>query len=254
MNCQEISDLLHGFIDGELDLVTSLSVERHLGECPACAQICRNQQALRAALRSAPRPFATPPELRPRIRSALRRADGPVTMRYRPRWRPALLAASLLFVVLLSWAVSQLVSMVSLSDRLAQELTANHVRSLMVPTHQTDVVSTDQHTVKPWFNGKVDFSPQVLNPEPNDYPLIGGRLEWLDNRAAAVVVYQRRKHLINLYTWPAPGGANEPATRLKRHGFNLVHWTQAGMTYWAISDLNAEDLEAFVRMLQQRQQ
>jgi anti-sigma factor RsiW len=252
--CQEISHLLHGFIDGELDLVTSLSVEQHLGECPVCAQICRNQQALQAALRSAPRAFSPPPGLRRRIRSAIRRSHGPLTVRYRLRWRQAVLAASLVFVLVLAWALSQLVSLVGSSDRIAQELTANHVRSLMLPDHQTDVLSTDQHTVKPWFNGKVDFSPQVLNPEPNEYPLMGGRLEWLNNRPVAAVVYHHRKHLINLYTWPASSGADEPVTRLQRQGFNLAHWTQAGMTYWVISDVNAEDLQKFVRMLQQRQQ
>lgn len=252
MTCQEIRNLLHGYIDRELDLVSSLAVENHLNDCSACASECHNYQALRAALQAAPRAFSTPPRLRQRIRAAVRGADRESTRHYRPRWSPAVLAASLLFVLVLTWALTQILSQSGLQDRLAQAVTANHVRSLMVDNHRTDVVSMDQHTVKPWFNGKVDFSPLVLNPEPNDTPLVGGRLELIDNRPAAALVYERRKHVINLYTWPEPTMADASATRLKRQGFNLVHWTQSGMTYWAISDLNADELQAFIRKLQER--
>jgi anti-sigma factor RsiW len=249
--CEEARNLLHGYIDRELDLVNSLAVENHLHECPACAQACRNFQAVSAALQAAPRAYSAPPGLRQRIRASIRGADKASAVRFRLRWKPVALAASLLFVLVVSWALVQILSLTNLQDRIAQDLTANHVRSLMLDGHRTDVVSTDQHTVKPWFNGKVDFSPLVLNPAPSKFPLVGGRLEWLDNRPVAVLVYECRKHLINLYTWPVTASPDAAPAGLSRQGFRLVHWTQAGMNYWAISDLNADDLQTFVHMLRE---
>jgi len=137
----------------------------------------------------------------------------------------------------------------STDDRLAPELVAGHVRSLMV-SHLTDVPSSDQHTVKPWFEGKLDFSPPVADVTEQGFPLVGGRLEYIGERAVAAVVYRHQQHVINLFIWPAPHEKDVGERRLTRQGFQLMHWAQAGMSYWVVSDLNARDLQAFVRALQ----
>jgi anti-sigma factor RsiW len=121
------------------------------------------------------------------------------------------------------------------------------VRSLMA-SHLTDVANSDQHTVKPWFTGKLDFSPQVRDLSADGFELIGGRLEYLDGHNAAAVVYQRRKHVINLFTWPTSASDEEPQATAQQ-GFNLVEWKQAGMYYCAISDLNRQELTELASLL-----
>jgi len=136
---------------------------------------------------------------------------------------------------------------------LAQEMVSNHVRSLQLESHRTDVISSDQHTVKPWFDGKLDFAPPVKDFSSRGFPLIGGRLEYLNNRAVAALIYQRRKHFINLYIWPAEESNVTSEVGTKRQGYNLLHWTNSGMTYWAISDLNGVELQEFARLVQEAQ-
>src|SRR5258708_327861 len=138
-------------------------------------------------------------------------------------------------------------------DLMAQEIVSNHVRSLQLETHRTDVISSYQHTVKPWFDGKLDFAPPVKDFSSQGFPLMGGRLEYLNNRAVAALIYQRQKHYINLYIWPAEqsNAASEVAT--KRLGYNLLHWTNSGMSYWAVSDLNGVELHEFARLGQEAQ-
>ncbi|MBO0727073.1 MAG: anti-sigma factor, partial [Blastocatellia bacterium] len=135
------------------------------------------------------------------------------------------------------------------NDLLTQEVVSSHVRSLMA-SHLTDVSSSDQHTVKPWFNGKLDFSPPVKDLTDRGFPLVGGRLDYLNNQPVAALVYRRQLHFINLFIWPSTSAGDVEERPEARQGYHLIHWTMAGMTYWAVSDLNAGELQEFVRILQ----
>jgi anti-sigma factor RsiW len=259
VNCDELKPWLHGYIDGELDLARHLEMEDHLRECPACAASLRQLQALKHSLGDAAL-YHRPADgygLRQRILVPLR-------AKHRPRFgwmntAAAVLAgaASLALFVLMSWGI--LVGFERLMDRLrpgpsaeellAQEVVSDHLRSLLVDKDpRVDKASSDRHEVKPWFNGRVPFSPLVRDLDAEGYRLIGGRLDYLDNRKVAALVYKHRKHPINLFTWPAAGAADEAPHGQTRQGFQLVRWTQDGMTYWAVSDLNEEELLRFAEL------
>jgi anti-sigma factor RsiW len=132
---------------------------------------------------------------------------------------------------------------------MAEEVVSSHVRSLMA-SHLVDVSSSDRHVVKPWFAGKLDFSPSVVDLIDHGFPLIGGRLDYLDKRPVAAVVYQRREHVINLFIRPAAHDADAVRTPVTTQGYHLLSWTRAGMTYVAVSDLNTNELLEFVRLVQ----
>jgi anti-sigma factor RsiW len=134
---------------------------------------------------------------------------------------------------------------------LADQLLSSHVRSQMLGSHRVDVESSDQHTVKPWFEGKLDFSPSVHDLADKGYPLVGGRLDYVDHRPVAVLVYQRRKHLINLFIWPSAAGHEEPQY-LARQGYHFIHWIQSNTSYWAVSDLNTDELNEFVMLITEK--
>jgi anti-sigma factor RsiW len=160
------------------------------------------------------------------------------------RWQMAAAAAGVALVAVVVYRFAPGASRLSQGDVIAREVLASHVRSLLAD-HLTDVPSSDQHTVKPWFNGKLDFSPPVRDLSQQGFPLVGGRLDYLDERPVAALVYQRRKHVINLFVWPSSEKTREKA--LMQQGYNMQHWAEAGMTFWAVSDLNNSELEQFVR-------
>ncbi len=255
MSCQTAQEFIHAYLDGELDLSRSLEVEQHMQECQVCASAYRNQIALRSAFKNSSLYHSAPERLEKRIRSSLRREAKSEAGRrsFGWRWLPA--GAALAFVLLMAFIIWRVAPgpRPSGDELLAQEIVSNHVRSLQLETHHVDVISEDPHTVKPWFDGKLDFAPPVKDFSSQGFPLIGGRLEYLNNRAVAALIYQRQKHYVNLYIWPAEqsNAASEVAT--KRQGYNLLHWTNSGMNYWAASDLNGVELHEFARLVQEAQ-
>ncbi len=252
MNCQEIQKLLHPYVDGELDLMKNLEIEGHLQECPACAQALKALEEVRATIKGGALYFDPPPDLQDRVQRAARRAGRAAPSARLPGGGWLAVAASLLLVAFAGWGLLRLLSPRSLDPLVTEELLASHVRSQMLGNHLFDVESSDQHTVKPWFEGKLDFSPSVYDLSAQEFPLLGGRLDYLDRRPVAALVYQRRQHHINLCIWPSGQGAEAAPATLTRQGFHLVHWTQSGMNYWAVSDLNEKELQEFMGLIQDK--
>lgn len=247
MSCANMTALLHGMLDGELDLVNAMHFEEHIRQCPTCAEEYREQQALRAAVRRVAKHRA-PDDLRRRVESAIHASAPPARSPARwwqrsiANWQWAMgvgvaLAASLLLFI----------AMPATQEDLPHELIASHVRSRLAD-HLTDVATSDQHTVKPWFSSKLDYSPPVTDLSKEGFPLVGGRLDYIHDRVVAALVYKRREHVINLFVWPTPGAADTMPQTSSREGFHVRSWTSAGMTFAAVSDLNPAELAAFERV------
>lgn len=246
MNCEEVQPLTHAYADRELDVVTSLEVERHLAECPNCSQACENIGSLKGRLKAGDLYRTAPLGLSRRVRSAIgaQAIPGPTSW----WWHMPKLGISAAALGLVALVALMTLGRESADDRLAQEVTSSHVRSLMA-AHLTDVASSDQHTVKPWFAGKLDFTPPVLDLAEHEFPLVGGRLDYLQGRPVAALIYRRHQHLINVFIWPAKNRATIPDQASSAQGYNLIHWTASGMTFWAVSDLNRTELREFVELL-----
>ena len=253
MSCQEARGLLDAYVDGELDLVRNLEFEHHAEGCIRCRTLHEQYEALRRSVRTDSVYFRAPEGLEKRIRAGLRGAREQEAKTVIPRWfslrwRLAAVAAGVVALVVFSAAFIKIL-WPSPVQILAQEVVSSHIRSLMV-NHLTDVPSSDQHTVKPWFTGKLDFAPAVRDLAPEGFPLTGGRLDYLDGHPVAALVYKRRQHTINLFVWPSSQSDSTPKIFALR-GYNLVRWTKSHMAYWAVSDLNAGELTDFVRQQEQ---
>jgi anti-sigma factor RsiW len=247
------------YVDGELDVSQSLALEQHVKSCEICAAQLAEARNLTRAIRGGGVYGQMPAGLPTRVRAAVTREAGlrpvttiPVVTRREPTvhwWRPAAIAfAALVILSFVLWhGLPGSIPAGRQDTLLAQEILDSHVRSLMAD-HLMDVPSTDQHTVKPWFDGKLDFSPPVVDLTPNGFELAGGRLDYIDGRPVATVVYRRRKHVINLFMWPEH--ANAPLRTTMRNGYNLLHWQAGGLEYWVVSDLNAQEMHEFVELLE----
>ena len=248
MNCQQIEKLIHAHHDGELDISTTLQVDEHLAECPRCAALLRSLSGLSAVLRNDALRFQAPADLRQRIRAAAAQATPAEseTAAHLPWFRHSGWAIAAAIVIAGSVLALQIPRRRA-DDRMIAEITSSHVRSLMA-NHLMDVASTDQHTVQPWFVGKLDFAPPVKDLRAEGFPLVGGRLDFVDGRPVAALVYGRQKHVINLFVWPAKSsGAAEPRAA-ESNGYHLVRWSNPEMSFWAVSDLNEKELLEFVKL------
>ena len=252
MDCQQTQNIIDGYLDGELDLIRHLEIERHVADCPTCRVVFESRRALSGAIRAHAPYHTAPTATAARIRAALNQAGRSPSTRFKPSPRWLSLAASVAFAAFLGAGVTYWVAQPSRDELLAREAVAGHVRSLMVAGRSTDVSSSDQHTVKPWFNGKLDFSPPVLDLTGEGFALVGGRLDYLDNRPVAALVYRHRQHVINLFIWPAGKQPDGAVQAVARQGYHVLHWSDAAMNYWAVSDLNPADLQTFGALVRAR--
>ena len=244
MNCQDVRLLLHAYLDDELGAADGVAVTRHLAGCEACMQRVRAYTRTRDDLRGADLYRHAPAALRTRIAARLPR---PAVVQRTPRraWNLALAALAALCVIAALFAGWQTLQLRRAAGHaLVVDAVSDHVRSLL-PGHLIDVRSTSEHTVKPWFDGRLDFSPQVKDLTAQGFELIGGRLDVLDGRQVAALVYKRHLHTINLFQWPGSGaGASVSRTR---DGYHVLEWSDAGLRFIAVSSVAKVDLQAFER-------
>jgi anti-sigma factor RsiW len=239
MNCDEAEILLHALLDGELDAGHAREVEKHVAGCPRCAAQLRAWREMSRAVSNADLRYTAPPKLRQRIEAALPQARMPN--------RRAVLRGFAFGSAVSAIAATGLVAIVLRNDdeqRILSEVVSAHLRSLQAG-HLTDVLSTDQHTVKPWFNGRLDVAPPVIDLTTQGFTLIGGRLDYVDGRALGAVVYKRRSHVINLFVAQGAGAEHRAARTETVQGFNIRRWSERGLNYWAVSDLGADELTDF---------
>jgi anti-sigma factor RsiW len=246
MNCAEIRLLLHAHADGELDAANSLEVERHMKTCAACAAEQKSLRALKTALRNGGLNFRAPDSLKKDLRQFVQDLNEEKKSRgnfdFQRLWKfLAFGATAFAALVIFLRPVG-----ISGNDELLDEVIAGHVRSLQVE-HLTDVLSSDQHTVKPWFNGKLDFAPDVKDFAAQGFPLVGGRLDYLDGRTVAALVYRHNKHLINVFVWPAAGAEKTETQSLR--GYSIINCEANGLHRSVISDLNMTELSQLAGLL-----
>ena len=250
MECKNAQILIDGYLDRELDPVRTLEMEDHLHGCAVCSQSYKDHQVLSEGLRTSSVYFKAPAGLQKRIQRAVGQAAAKAESA--PRWLSwswVRMAAPLAAAALVLFTLAPFFRGPSTEEILTREVVSGHVRSLMA-NHLADVPSSDQHTVKPWFNGKLDFSPPVQDLATQGFPLVGGRLDYLDNRPVAALIYQRAKHLINVFIWPSSESSDSGIKSETRQGYHVFHWTRSGMTFWAVSDLEESQLQEFVQLLQ----
>ena len=252
MDCNESLSLMTAYIDGELDTSSAVLCAAHIEHCAACGESWQQMRELKASVKQHAQFHRAPEHLRQRILAALPKAEvkpkKQSQLQPQSRWAWLNLGLTGAMATACALMLTLYVQMPSMQDRIEDEVAASHARSLMAE-HLSDVVSTDQHTVKPWFTGKLDFSPTVYDFAQQGYPLLGGRLDYIDKRPVAAMAYKHRLHVINLFVWPQTRQNATPDVATAKQGFNMLHWTGAGMNYWLISDMNAQDLTEFKQLL-----
>jgi len=256
MDCKELLSLAGAYLDGEVTPAAKAEIEAHLADCAACRAELAARRDFSRRLKAGASYYEAPEGL---VRAlAARLPEGgkvlplakPSPVRSREAaWRPIALAASFLLAIVVSGGTGYLASLPAEGDRITQQVVDDHVRSLLAG-HLTDVLSTDQHTVKPWFNGRIDTAPPVRDFAAAGFELVGGRLDYLDHRPVAAIVYRHGKHPINLFVWSDPSQREGLPSVTQRQGYNIRHWMEGDLSFWLISDVEADalaQLEALLR-------
>ena len=239
MSCELVGRDLDAYLDRELDAASSVALREHVMACAACRRQLAQREALTKLVRGAPY-YSAPDRLRARVLAQSSRSNS--VRRVLP-WAAAAVLALSVGAGMTLWPSAS-----SGGNVIADEVVSGHVRSLMA-NHLFDVQSTDQHTVKPWFLGKLDFSPPVVDLASIGFPLVGGRLDYVGGRPVAALVYQRQKHTINVFVSPEGDDRSPRDVVLAARGFNLRRWSHNGMSFWAVSDLNSAELGEFASAL-----
>jgi anti-sigma factor RsiW len=255
MRCAACRELLNANLDNELMTEETVGVRDHLAQCSDCSRAYDELAATSRAVRGGLVRYTAPDVLKARIRSALADSDADAPPAAREPRRTIvshqwlrLVAAGLVIAVASSATTFGVIRERGVSPSVRDEVLTSHVRSLM-PGHLTDVASTNQHNVKPWFNGRVDLSPPVPGLDSAGFVLSGGRLDYVAGRAVAAVVYLRRQHVVNVFSWPDAGDDTRPSV-VTTQGYHLVSWRTDGVAFWAVSDLNTTELSQFVALFQ----
>jgi anti-sigma factor RsiW len=246
MSCHETKTFIDSYLDGELDLVRSIELERHLNDCSACAALREMRRTVQREVRNDLLRYRSPDELKKGVRAALAAQDRRERQESRRawswislQWPIAAASAAAMLVISALW-------LRPVPNSVQREVVDSHVRSLMA-NHLTDVVSSDQHTVKPWFAGKLDFSPPVRDFAAEGFPLVGGRLDYVDNHAAAAIVYRRNQHVINALVWPVRA-SDQGFRNGVEQGYHVIETVHGGMEFWIVSDLNTDELAQFAKL------
>ena len=253
MNCADTEIMLHALIDGELDAGHARDVEAHVATCPACAEELKAFRAMRATMAEANLKETAPAHLRSRIEAALAvpaaRVSAPRQSWFaslRESWKNFFGGFAVGTALSAAVAASLVIAVVrnDQNQQIASDVVSAHLRSLQAG-HLTDVETSDQHTVKPWFNGKLDVAPPVIDLTAQGFTLIGGRLDYINGQPVASIVYRRRKHVINLFVAQPLGAAVHGVKDETVQGFNIRHWSESGLDLWAVSDIDAGELDEF---------
>lgn len=256
MDCKRCNDLLHAHRDGELDAMGVIDLENHLRECDSCRAQHAELNMLGDALRREATRYSPPADLQANLRESLRRNAPKAeakqatskTSHLLPWQWAGLGGAGTALAASLVWAAMLLLAPAAGTNWMIQDVIDGHVRSLQV-NHLTDVASSDKHTVKPWFNGRLDFAPPVRDLTHKGYPLLGGRLDYLNQRTVAAISYRHRRHIINVFVWPPEDSGARDLRSYANQGYQLLNWRHEGLEYWVISDLNMAELREFSRLL-----
>jgi mycothiol system anti-sigma-R factor len=247
VSCEQARSILHGYMDGELDAARAAEFESHLETCSSCVAELEAQESLRSSLRRAELYEKAPPALRQKVLAATRGVQPLTISSRRVPWNWIGIAAAILLLFVAGWRMLPGLGSDNSQSVLAAQIVDAHLRSLQ-PGHLTDVLSTDQHTVKPWFTGKLDFSPPVEDFSADGFPLQGGRLDVLHGRTVAALVYGRRKHLISVFIWPTTEKDAAPRSGSEQ-GYHWISWQKNGMEFSAVSDVSPADLDQLQHLL-----
>ena len=246
MTCETAQTLVDAYTDGELDPNRAAEVREHIETCANCSTAYDRLFSLKRRIKESATYYQASPQLAERIRISIQTPARTRIPGLSVNWRLFAAAACLVLAASVGLNVWLLKTRVGAPDAVAEEAVASHIRALL-GSRLVDVPSSDQHTVKPWFNGKVPFSPAVKDLTSAGFPLTGGRIDYVDDRPVASLVYQRRKHVIDLFVWPASKTARQSYPETTVNGYHVIRWASAGMTYCAVSDLNSNELRQFQR-------